>query len=237
MKTKPINFNGKPPERPSALVKAWAKAKAVARPANAAETDLILYGEIGYDWWTDGGITAEAVSKFLAGLPNGTTEINVRINSPGGDVFEGIAIYNALLNSGLKVNVKIDALAASIATVIAMAGDTISMAGNGQFMIHKAWTIAMGNAEDMRGTADLLDSIDSGSIISTYVARTGLTEKEAGDMMAAETWMDAKSAKEKGFVDSIEPLKAKPAESGAENEITTFRQRNIANRMRAELTA
>lgn len=238
-------------QRPStAIPAAWQQCRNLSAPKNASETDLIMYGEIGYDYWTGGGITAESVSKFLASLPNGTTEINVRINSPGGDVFEGVAIYNALLNSGLTVNIKIDALAASIATVIAMAGHTIEMAGNGQFMIHKAWTIAMGNADDMRSTAALLDSIDVGSIVATFEARTGMSAKEITDLMAVETWMDAKTAKDKKFVDSIAELRGPPepspdpnqahnklkeAAEAAQNE--TFRQRNALNKMRATLAA
>ncbi len=253
MKRQPINFSGERPRPNQAILAAWQQCRATAAPQNVSETDLILYGEIGYDWWTDGGITAETVSKFLAGLPNGTTEINVRINSPGGDVFEGVAIYNALLNSGLTINVKIDALAASIATVIAMAGHTVEMAGNGQYMIHKAWTIAAGNADDMRSTAGLLDSIDNGSIVATFEARTGLTEKEIIDMMAAETWMDAKTAKEKGFVDSVAALRGKPetppdtteadnkarAQAAAEQaaQLNTLRQKNDLRKRVAALAA
>lgn len=245
MKRQPINITGERPRPSNAIIKAWQQCRAIAAPTNASETDLILYGEIGYDYWTDSGITADSVSKFLAALPNGTTEINVRINSPGGDVFEGVAIYNVLFNSGLTINVKIDALAASIATVIAMAGHTVEMAGNAQWMIHKAWTIAMGNAEDMRSTANLLESIDNGSITATYAARTGLEEKEISDLMAAETWMDAKTAKAKGFVDSIAPLRGKPetapdtseADAKAKAQDETFRQRNALNKMRASLAA
>jgi len=234
--------------RPSEVMRnAWLACRNLAAPQNASETELVLYGEIGYDWWSDSGLTAKTVTDFLAKLPNGTTEISVRINSPGGDVFEGVAMYNALINSGLKVHVKIDALAASIATVISMAGDTIEMAGNGQFMIHKAWTVAAGNADDMRSTADLLDSIDSGSIASTFGARTGLEESEILDLMKAETWFDAKAAKEKGFIDTIADLKGKPkapeatesdANAKAEKaQLENSRLRNTHNKMRARLAA
>lgn len=235
MKRLPINCTGERPKPNQAILAAWQQCRAIAAPQNASETDLILYGEIGYDFWTGGGNTAEAVAGFLGALPNGTEEINVRINSPGGDAFEGIAIYNALLNSGLKINIKIDALAASIATVISMVGHTVEMAGNGQFMIHKAWTIAMGNADDMRSTATLLDSIDVGSIAATYSARTGLSTQEITDLMSVETWMDAKTAKEKGFVDTIAALRGKPEAPDA--QMNTLRQKNDLRKRVAALTA
>lgn len=236
--------------RPSEFMRnAWLSCRNLAHPQNASETELVLYGEIGYDWWSDSGLTAKTVTDFLAKLPNGTTEISVRINSPGGDVFEGVAMYNALINSGLKVNVSIDALAASIATVIAMAGDHIKMAGNGQFMIHKAWTVAAGNADDMRSTADLLDSIDSGSIASTFQARTGMHEADILEMMKAETWMDAKKALDNKFINEIAELK-KPAPAPApdteadakakaeqESAITILRQKNDLRKRVAALAA
>lgn len=249
MKLTPINLTGERPRLSAAWIEAGKKSRAMARPSNVAENELILYGEIGYDWWTGEGLTAGTVQEFLKNLPNGTEEISVRINSPGGDVFEGVAMYNLLINSGLKVNVKIDALAASIATIIAMAGNHISMAGNGQFMIHKAWTVAAGNADDMRSTAALLDSIDKGSIISTYAARTKISDSELEAMMTGETWLDAKAALDKGFINEIAELRRPSsadtaaadkaaADLKAQNsQLENSRLRNKHNKMRARLVA
>jgi len=218
---KPITFEGSMrPQMPERLAKAWKAAQgSVPRPpknAAVAANVLLIYDMIGYDWWTGGGITPADVNDWLAAVPNGTAEIEVRINSPGGNVFDGIAIYNALINCGMKVNVRIDALAASVASIIAMAGDQISIAGNGEIFVHKAWSIAMGNADDFTKEAAALNSID-GSLVATYVARTGQSEDDIRQMMKDETWLNAATAKEKGFVETIDPLKTAPEQPAADS--------------------
>lgn len=206
----------------------WAKVSAIARPQAAANT-ILLYGAIGEDWFAeDGGLTHEAVTASLAELGDSAMEVVVRINSPGGDVFEGVGIYNALLIwqaaiPGRKILVKIDALAASIASIIAMAGDDIAIAGNGMVMIHRASTMAWGNAAAMLAVADVLDKIDA-TIVNTYAERTGQTPEALKAWLDGETYMTAAEAVERGFADRVEALKARPAaadpapNSGADNQ-------------------
>lgn len=160
--------------------------------------ELYIYDEIGPAYW--GLISGKAVADELSRM-NGE-DVMVRINSPGGDVHEGVAIYNALNRYPGKVTVAIDALAASAASFVAMAGDEIGIAENAFLMIHNAWTIAVGNADDMRAAAATLDMHDS-MIADTYVARAKITRDDVVDLMSAETWMTAAEAVEKGFADGI----------------------------------
>jgi len=160
------------------------------------EATVYIHDEIGYY-----GVKA---SEFVKALNEITAKtINLHINSPGGNVFDGVTIYNALRDHKATVKVKIDGLAASIASVIAMAGDTVDIAKNAMMMIHRAWTIAAGNANEMRKTADVLEKIDKGTVIGTYAEKTGLAESELIDLVDAETWLTADEAKQLGFVDSI----------------------------------
>lgn len=128
--------------------------------------------------------------------------VDLEINSPGGDVFAGLAIYNGLRNSGKTINVKVLGLAASAASLVAMAGDTIEMPENAFLMIHNPWSFAMGDADDMRATADVLDKIGA-SLVTTYANRTGKSEDEISAMLAAETWMTAQEALDMGFATSV----------------------------------
>ena len=163
------------------------------------KAELYLYEAIGSGWM--GGISAKDVADALKSMGS-LTEIKVRINSPGGDVFDGVAIYNQLVKNSAKIVVEIDGLAASIASIIAMAGDEINMPSNAMIMIHDPWMIAAGTAEELRDQAELLDKI-RGQLLSTYQTRTGGDLKEISDMMAAETWMTADEALEHGFIDNI----------------------------------
>ncbi|MCW7553300.1 ATP-dependent Clp protease proteolytic subunit [Endozoicomonas gorgoniicola] len=136
------------------------------------------------------------------------TNIDVRINSRGGMVFEGIAIYNVLRAHKADIHVNIDGLAASIASVIAMAGDTVSMAENSMMMIHNPYGWAMGDADEMRKTADVMDKVTD-SIAVSYTARTGKTVEEMKAMMDEEIWFSAAEALELGLVDGIDsPVQA-----------------------------
>ena len=129
-------------------------------------------------------------------------EINLRLNSEGGSVFDGHAIFNALRNHDARVVVDIDGLAASIASIIAMAGDEIRMAENAFMMIHDPWVVAAGTADELRGQADVMDKVQE-KLVNTYVKRTGGNADDISEWMAAETWMNAEEALERGFVDSI----------------------------------
>lgn len=159
---------------------------------------LHIYDAVGpyYD-----GVSSKAVAKALDEVRDAKT-LNVFINSPGGDVFEGVAIYNQLLRFSGDVNVHVDGLAASIASVIAMAGKTISMAANAQMMIHDPWTVAIGDAREMRAAAEMLDKT-RGTLIETYAKRTRGDAKKIDQWMADETWMTAAEAKARGFADAI----------------------------------
>lgn len=156
-----------------------------------------IYGDIGESLWGD-SISANDVKSALSGM---TGDVLVRINSAGGSVFDGFAIYNLLREYKGSVTVKIDALAASAASVVAMAGDSIEMADNALFMMHNPWTFALGESKDMIKTAELLDKIRD-SIVATYKAKTDLSSDEISDMMDQETWLSADEAIEKGFVTS-----------------------------------
>lgn len=170
----------------------WYEFKALENGA----TEIYVYDEIGF--W---GITAKDFARDLKQLdPKG--EINLRINSPGGSVTDGIAIYNLLKNHKAKVNTFIDGLAASMASVIAMAGDKITMPENALMMIHNPWGGAMGDADELRKTADVLDKMKT-ALVSAYVNKTGLADTEIADLMTAETWMTGAEALEKGFATQI----------------------------------
>jgi ATP-dependent Clp endopeptidase proteolytic subunit ClpP len=148
------------------------------------------------------GVSAKSFLNDMRAVKGDT--INLSINSPGGDVFAGVAIYNALRSSGKKVNVKVLGLAASAASLIAMAGDEIEMPENAMMMIHNPWSFAMGDADELRATADVLDKI-GGSLVGTYAARTGKDEDEIKALLDAETWMTAQEAVDMGFATKVTP--------------------------------
>ena len=157
--------------------------------------EVCIYEEIG-----SYGITAKA---FLDQIKNvGKRKITLRINSPGGEVFDGLAIYNRLREHAGGVEVKIDGIAASMASVIAMAGAPVSMAENALLMVHNPSGLCAGNSGDMRELADMLDKV-RGSLTSAYERKTGKTTEQIGAMMDAETWMTAREALAAGFVDEV----------------------------------
>ena len=166
--------------------------------AKNQKAEILIYEDIG-DYWS--GVTAKGFNDELKALGD-ISEINVRLNSGGGNVFDGIAIYNTLKNHKAKVNIHIDGLAASIASIVAMAGDTISMAKNGFMMIHDPWIMTAGTAEDLRKTADTIDGVRE-QLLDTYIRRTGGDREQISDMMSAETWMNSDEAMKNGFVDSV----------------------------------
>ena len=166
---------------------------------------LDIDGEIVAEagWFTsDGAVIAKDFRKALEGLKN----VTVHINSPGGDVMAGAEIYSALrehsMNGEGSVHVIVTALAASAASVIAMAGDRISMHPVAYMMIHNPWTIAMGDAKELRKTAKTLDVISEG-LIDVYERRTGKTRDQLKKMLEAETWMSAGTCVQEGFADGI----------------------------------
>lgn len=167
--------------------------------------ELLLYGDISSTTWWGDEVTPMAFAQDLKNLGD-ISELNIYINSGGGDVFAGQAIYSMLKRHPAQKNVYIDGLAASIASVIAMAGDVVFMPKNAMLMIHKAWTMAIGNANDLRKLADDMDKIDE-SILTTYQAKTGLDPETITEMVNAETWLTADEAVKLGFADVIEDSK------------------------------
>lgn len=184
----------------------------------AAESTLDIYAEIGFF-----GITASDVRAALSKVTG--KSIALHNNSPGGDVFEGIAIYNSLVEHPAKVNVTIDSLAASAASFVAQAGDTIRMAKGSMMMIHEAYALVVGPASLMRKQADALD-LFSESIAGIYAARAGGSTAEWRTRMTAETWYSDQQAVDAGLADSV------AGEAAAKNtfDLSIFRNGPIARR-------
>ena len=174
--------------------------------------ELYIYGDISACPQED-GVSAASLSMQLAAL-QGVSQINVYINSYGGDVSEGVAIYNALKRHNAKIVTYCDGMACSIASVIFMAGDERIMCNPSFLMIHDAWTYAAGNADDFRKAADDLDVITTASI-SAYMAHCKLSEQELRAKMKAETWLTHTQALEMGFATGI--MDAEIAEKPAQN--------------------
>jgi len=162
---------------------------------NVAE--ILLYDAIDPFW----GIGAKQFAEDIKDLGD-VDEITVRINSPGGDVFDGLAIFNTLQSHRANVTTSVDGLAASIASIIALAGDAVWMAENAMFMIHNPFTVAIGDAAELRKTADTLEKVKD-TLVSTYAGKTGLESVEISDFMNDETWFDAHEAVEQGFADEV----------------------------------
>lgn len=172
----------------------------INKSADKKSAELLIYDQIGADWFGE-GVTAKQFVKDLRALGK-IDRLDVRINSPGGNVFDGLAIYNALKSSKYTVDVYIDGLAASMASVIAMAGDRIAIADNALLMIHNPATMVYGDSNEMRKAADLLDTVKS-QLVASYADQTGHDEAYISGLMDATTWMDAEEAFERGFVTEI----------------------------------
>ena len=155
---------------------------------------------IGSDMFGE-GITASAVSDAIT-TSGDFDGITLNINSPGGSLFEGVAIYNTLKASGKPVTVNVIGMAASAASLVAMAGDTVTMQLGTQMMIHRAMAGCVGFSDDMRKMADTLDSVTA-SAADLYVAKTGMSKDKILELMAAETWMSPEEAVEKGFANNV----------------------------------
>lgn len=174
-----------------------AASKPLRAETAGSEATIYLHGVIG-GWWGD--IDETEFAKALAGIEADT--IHLRIDSPGGDVFAARAMMTAISQHKAKVVAHVDGLAASAATGICMACDEVEISQGAGFMIHNAWTIAIGNKGEMRKTGDLLDKIDVG-LTNDYARRTGKSTDEVAAWMDAETWFTADEAKEHGFADTV----------------------------------
>lgn len=201
-------------DAPSGAFSRWAEAPAAA---DATTADVItIYDMIGEDYWSGNGFTAKRMAAALRSI--GSKPVTVKINSPGGDMFEGITIYNLLREHPAAVNIEVMGYAASAASVIAMAGDDIAMGRGSMLMIHKAWGLVIGNDDDFRAAAELFAKFND-SMVEIYSARTGLASAEVLSMLAGPekssdgTWLTASDAVTKKFADRMidddEPSEAK----------------------------
>ena len=194
---------------------------------NSGDTaEITLYDEIGI--W---GVSAKAFRQELDRIS--ARRIILRINSPGGDVFDGIAMHNDLRSHQADVTTVVTGLAASAASIVAMAGDTIEMASNAMMMIHNAWVFAAGNKNDLREVADVLDKIDA-ALAKTYTERTGIPEKDVAGMMSDETWLSATDAVDKGFADSVLGAESGDDAQKAAFDISVFAHPPAALKKRVE---
>lgn len=173
--------------------------------AEADHADVLIYDYIGWD-----GVTAADFAKELQAITAKT--ITVRLNTPGGDVFDGLAIHNSLKTHGATIHVQVDGLAASIGSIIAMSGSTITMGESAFLMIHNPWAMVIGNAKDMRDMADTLDKI-GGSLAGVYATRPAVTKEQAQAWMNAETWFTADEAVAAGLADAVEAQQAAQSRS------------------------
>jgi ATP-dependent Clp protease protease subunit len=170
------------------------------KAASEDAASLSIYEVIGEDPWTGGGMTVKRVDGILRAI--GNKDVTVNINSPGGDVFEGIAIFNRLREHQGNITVKVLGLAASAASIIAMAGDNIQIGASSFLMIHNAWVLAMGNKADLREVADFLEPFDR-ALADVYVARSGQELAAVQAAMDAETWFNGSQAVELGYANEL----------------------------------
>jgi len=195
---RPQNFQW---DAPSDVLAKWAETPIAAGSGDDNNSTITMFEVIGEDWWSGGGVTAKRISAALRSI--GDKDVTVKINSPGGDMFEGIAIYNLLRGHKAKVTVEVLGWAASAASIIAMAGDEIRM-GLGTFMmVHNAWGMVIGNRHDMREAATLFDGFDA-AIADIYEARTSMKRAEIEKLMDAETFMGPSEAVKNGFADIVD---------------------------------
>ena len=188
----------------------WQTGVRAAASDGSDERSISVYDVIGYDYWSGEGVTAKRIAGALRAMGKGPVTVNV--NSPGGDMFEGLAIYNLLREHDGEVTIKVLGLAASAASIIAMAGDKVQIARAGFLMIHNAWVMAVGNRNDLADVAATLAPFDD-AMASIYAARTGEDAKAMAKLMDAETWIGGEAAIEGGFADEL--LASDQVEKGA----------------------
>ncbi|AGE85816.1 head maturation protease, ClpP-related [Cronobacter sakazakii] len=201
IKSLPAAPEGRPfarekPDLPAAAMERWNGS---IRAARDGDNSISIFDVIGADYWGE-GVTASRIAGALRSL-NGA-DVTVNINSPGGDMFEGLAIYNLLREYDGKVTVKVLGLAASAASIIAMAGDEVQIGRGAFLMIHNCWVYAMGNRHDLAQIATDMAPFDK-AMSDIYQARSGLDAATVDKMMDGETYIGGSEAVEKGFADSL----------------------------------
>lgn len=200
--------------RTEAKPKPWFRVENAFKGEGGADTTPVyIYDEIGDSWW--GGTSAADFIKMIGTIE--TPKIELHLNSPGGDIFDGVAIYNALNAHPAEVNVVVDALAASAASFIAQAGDTVTMTKGSMMMIHDGSGIVFGNASDMRTMADLLDKL-SDNIASIYADRAGQSTEFWRNLMQEEVWYNAQEAVDAGLADTVNGDTKEEDDTAAQNK-------------------
>lgn len=218
---RPQNFQW---DAPSDVFSKWSET-----PLAVAEGDdntITVLDEIGESYWSQ-GVTAKRIAAALRSI--GNSDVTVVINSPGGDMFEGIAIYNLLRNHKAKVTVNIIGWAASAASIIAMAGDEIRMGPGSFMMVHNCWGAVIGNQHDLFDASETFKSFDSG-IADIYESRTNVKRSEIVSLMDKETFMSASQSVENGFADLVDDqIEAKEVEaSNSQRELFALRRTEAA---------
>lgn len=171
------------------------------RAADGTNNTISILDVIGEDYWSGGGVTAKRVAAALRSI-RPDEEVVVDINSPGGDFFEGVAIYNLLRQDDRRVRVRVLGLAASAASVIAMAGDEVEIGQAGFLMVHNAWVMAVGNRNDLREAADTIEPFDE-AMAAVYASKAGVERAEAAGWMDDETWFNGERTVDVGLADSL----------------------------------
>ncbi|WP_288413832.1 head maturation protease, ClpP-related [uncultured Novosphingobium sp.] len=206
----------------------WSEDAAGVRALAQGDNVITMFDIVGEDYWSGGGVTAKKVSAQLRAI--GDRPVEVQINSPGGDMFEGIAVYNVLREHPQEVTVKVMGMAASAASVIAMAGDRIEIGAASFLMIHNCWVLAIGNRHDMAETAEWLAPFDQ-AMAEVYAARSGRSAADCAKWMDAETYMSGSIAVDRGFADALLPADQVKIDESAKSHD------EAANKLRAmELT-
>lgn len=190
----------------------WALEAAGVRALAKGDNVITMFETIGEDWWTGGGVTASKVAAQLRAI--GDRAVEVHINSRGGDMFEGIAIYNVLREHSQDITVKVMGMAASAASIIAMAGDTVQIGAASFLMIHNCWVVAQGNRHDMRETADFLEPFDV-AMTDVYAQRSGQKATDIAAWMDAETFLSGAMAIDRGLADALLPADAMKVDEAA----------------------
>lgn len=215
---RPVSARGLRAPHAASGQRSWYRIRA----ADKDTAEIYIYDEIA--WY---GASADDLVREIAGIT--ASEIHVRLNTPGGSVWDGMAIYQALRGHGARIVTHIEGLAASMGSVIALAGEEVRMAKGAFFMIHNPWVLILGDARELRETADLLEKIET-NIVGIYMDRTGATEEEIRAAMDAETWYTAEEARDAGFVDAIVDGQEVVARASAD---ILARYRNVPERLAA----
>lgn len=187
---------------PASVLDRYGDMAAGVRAVSTGDNVITMFDSIGEDYWSGGGITAKKVAAQLRAI--GERDVEVHINSYGGDMFEGIAIYNVLREHPQNITVKVMGMAASAASIIAMAGDRLEIGAASFLMIHNCWVVAVGNRHDMAETAEWLAPFDQ-AMVDVYAARSQQDAAAIAAWMDAETFMSGSLAVERGFAQALLP--------------------------------